>query len=69
MYPPDVNTPESRQHPLLHGNLKFYTYRPYEEGRTRYYVVPEALADSVVKDDHLAKSKRFFRRTDSILSL
>lgn len=49
--------------------IKFYTYRPYEEGRTRYYVVPEALADSVVKDYHLTKSKRFFRRTDSILSL
>ena len=48
--------------------IKFYTYRPYEEGRLRYYVVPEILADSVVKDYHLAKSKRFFRKTDSILN-
>ena len=47
--------------------LKFYTYRPYEEGRLRYYVVPESLADSVVKDYHLTKSKRFFMKTDSIL--
>lgn len=47
--------------------LKFYTYRPYEEGRLRYYVVPESLADSVVKDYHLIKSKRFFMKTNSIL--
>jgi hypothetical protein len=47
--------------------IKFYMYRPYEEGRRRYYVVPESLADSVMKDFHLTKSKNFFRRTDSIL--
>lgn len=48
--------------------IKFYTYRPYEEGRRRYYVVPEALADSIMQDPHLSKCKRFFRKTDSILS-
>ena len=47
--------------------IKFYMYRPYEEGRRRYYVVPENLADSIMKDFHLTKSKNFFKKTDTIL--
>ncbi len=47
--------------------IKFYMYRPYEAGRRRYYVVPERLVDSIIKDNRLPKSRNFFRKTDSIL--
>ena len=63
-----LTQPETGRTRYTMETIKFYTYRPYEEGRLRYYVVPEILADSVVKDYHLVKSKRFFRKTDSILN-
>lgn len=63
-----LTRPEAKTTRYTMETIKFYTYRPFEEGRTRYYVVPEALSDSVIKDYHLIKSKRFFKQTDSILN-
>ncbi len=48
--------------------IKFVMHRPYEEGVRQYYVVPENQADRVLVGNQLAKSKRFFKATDSILS-
>ena len=64
-----VTLTKPRNHPVRYQMepIKFYMYRPYEEGRRRYYVVPENLADSVIKDFHLTKSKSFFKKTDTIL--
>ena len=47
-----VTLTKPRNHPVRYQMepIKFYMYRPYEEGRRRYYVVPENLADSVIKD-------------------
>lgn len=48
-------------------HLKFYIYRPFEEGQRRYYVIPEHLANCIVNNRDSICCKRFFQITDSIL--
>lgn len=47
--------------------LKCYTYKPYENGIRRYYVIPESAPDSIVRGFHRKQRDRFFNHTDSIL--
>ena len=47
--------------------LGHYLYRPYENGARKYYIVPEPMADSIVKGNYSISSKKYFLHLDSLL--
>ena len=47
--------------------ISHYSHRPYEREGRKYYIVPEAMADTILKGTHAVSGKKYFFHADSIL--